>query len=206
MFRQMQLDIWVPYFVVAVHYEPQNAKPVTRYWNFNWTEPTEDGWVEKQAALLYTDVRNASPMTKEDAIALVESRQNWAKRNRVKLEVIEAIPYRQFLAADKPWKIVKLRPQWLETPAPAKKSPKKVAPVSPKIAQFPVARQPKAPAAVIAPASKKELKAAVLELLQLPDAKAAAKWAKRQGLTVDLCYKEHWQIVLQAAQDRKLAA
>ena len=46
-----------------------------------------------------------------------------------------------------------------------------------------------------------QLKQQVLELLNLQNAREAAKWAKQQGLAVDLCYKAHWAIVLEKAQD-----
>jgi len=48
--------------------------------------------------------------------------------------------------------------------------------------------------------STQELKQQVLTLLNLPNAKEAAKWAKQQGMVVDLCYKAHWALVLEKAQ------
>lgn len=46
-----------------------------------------------------------------------------------------------------------------------------------------------------------ELKSQTLALLGLENARQVAKWAKQQGLVVDLCYKAHWAIVLEKAQD-----
>ncbi len=49
--------------------------------------------------------------------------------------------------------------------------------------------------------TSQELKQEVLTLLKVQNASQAAKWAKQQGLEVDLCYKSHWAIVLEKAQD-----
>lgn len=45
--------------------------------------------------------------------------------------------------------------------------------------------------------SKADLKKKVFELLNLSEARQVANWAKKQGMKVDLCYKEHWALVLQ---------
>ncbi len=51
------------------------------------------------------------------------------------------------------------------------------------------------------------LKQQALELLQLPDAKAAARWAKQQGLTnIDLCYKDHWAALVEVARSHRAVA
>ncbi|AUB36102.1 hypothetical protein COO91_02003 [Nostoc flagelliforme CCNUN1] len=49
--------------------------------------------------------------------------------------------------------------------------------------------------------TSQELKEQVLALLGLQTASQAAKWAKEQGMVVDLCYKSHWAAVLEKAQD-----
>jgi len=49
--------------------------------------------------------------------------------------------------------------------------------------------------------SKQELKQQVLALLNLQTASQVAKWAKEQGMEVDLCYKSHWAAVLEKAQN-----
>ena len=55
-------------------------------------------------------------------------------------------------------------------------------------------------------ASKQELKQQVLALLGLQTASQAAKWAKQQGMEVDLCYKAHWAAVLEKAQSLLVVA
>lgn len=49
--------------------------------------------------------------------------------------------------------------------------------------------------------TSQELKDQVLSLLNLQTASQAAKWAKQQGMEVDLCYKAHWALVLEKAQN-----
>ena len=49
--------------------------------------------------------------------------------------------------------------------------------------------------------TSQELKEQVLALLGLQTASQAAKWAKQQGMEVDLCYKSHWAAVLEKAQE-----
>jgi len=49
--------------------------------------------------------------------------------------------------------------------------------------------------------TSQELKEQVLALLNLQTASQAAKWAKEQGMVVDLCYKSHWAAVLEKAQE-----
>ena len=54
--------------------------------------------------------------------------------------------------------------------------------------------------------TSQELKEQVLALLGLQTASQAAKWAKEQGMVVDLCYKSHWAAVLEKAQDSSAVA
>lgn len=54
--------------------------------------------------------------------------------------------------------------------------------------------------------TSQELKQQVLALLNLQTASQAAKWAKEQGMVVDLCYKSHWAAVLEKAQDSLVVA
>ncbi|AUB36108.1 hypothetical protein COO91_02009 [Nostoc flagelliforme CCNUN1] len=54
--------------------------------------------------------------------------------------------------------------------------------------------------------TSQELKEQVLALLNLQTASQAAKWAKQQGMEVDLCYKSHWAAVLEKAQDSSAVA
>lgn len=43
----------------------------------------------------------------------------------------------------------------------------------------------------------RDLKNQVLSILGFTEARQVAKWAKSQGLVIDLCYKEHWALVLE---------
>jgi hypothetical protein len=54
-------------------------------------------------------------------------------------------------------------------------------------------------------ARTRELKNQVLAILGFAEARQVANWAKKQGMQIDLCYKEHWALVLEKLQSEQAA-